>query len=219
MKIRQDELARAILKADEDILLIPQTDSLVADQREYSFPTDMLSRVKRVSAKLNGTDWVPLVEIDPTEIEVPIVTEANITAAFNSMQYEAGNRMGARYDIRRKAMYIYSGTITTVASGLSVLINIYPAAITDLTSSTDMSIDPSTTTHGIPRAVHEIWARGVIIDYKESREKPIPLNERELNYDVDKMEQIETLRHGNLDRETVGQLPDAASRGNNGFDY
>ena len=86
-------------------------------------------------------------------------------------------------------------------------------------SATDMSVDPSTTTHGIPKELHELWARGVVIDYKESREKPIPLTERELKYEFDKQKAIETLKHGNLDREVIGTLPPASDRGNDGSDY
>lgn len=219
MEIRQDEIAKAILKTDEDILLIPQTDSLVADQREYPFPSDMLSRVKKVRAKFNGTDWIDLFEIDAAELPAGVESEASIVAYFNNLQADDTNPYGARYDIRRKAINIYSGTITSVSSGLKVYVNTYPAPITDLTSTTDMSIDPSTTTHGVPRELHEIWARGVIIDYKSSREKPIPLNERELSYKIDLQESIESLKSGNLDRETTGKLPPASSRGNNGFDY
>ena len=222
MKVRQDEIARAILLADEDILLIPQTSDLVASSitaREYSLPSDILSRIKRVEAKLDGTTWIPLVEIDSTEIGVTIATESDITDTFNNDQVSSSNTEGARFDILRKAIYIYSGTITATTDGLKVWCNIWPTAITDLTSTTDMSVDPSTTTHGIPRAMHEIWARGVIVDYKESREKPIPLTERESKYEFDKQKAIETLKHGNLDREVIGHLPSASDRGNDGSDY
>ena len=54
-----------------------------------------------------------------------------------------------------------------------------------LSSTEDMSADPSTTSHGMPREAHEIWARSVIIEYKNSKEKPIPLTEKELNYEND----------------------------------
>ena len=180
MKIRQDELAKAIMKTDEDILLIPQYTGLEAGQRIYPLPQDLLSRIKRIEALFNGTDWIPLTEIDITKINYPIVTESNITDIFNSSQYGKGNPTGARFDIMRKSITIYSGTITTVASGLRVWCNTWPTAIGDLSATDDMSQDPSTTTHGIPREMHEIWARGVIIDYKGSRQEPIPLTEREL---------------------------------------
>ncbi len=219
MEFRQDEVAKAILKADEDILLIPQTCDLVADQREYPYPTDMLARKKRVEAKFDGTNWVPLSEIDITQINVPIATEANITAVFNSFQVAKNNPNGARFDILRKAVHIYSGTISAVTAGLRLYVKTYPATITSLAGNTDMSEDPSDTTHGIPRAMHEIWARGVIIDYKSSKEKPIPLSEGELKYEFDLQKAIETLKHGNLDREVIGELPPPSDRGNDGFDY
>ena len=219
MKIRQDEIAQDILKADEDILLIPQYTSLVLDQRSYPLPADILSRIKRVEAQFNGEDWIPLTEIDITEMNIPISSETDITNAFNNYQLSKNNPGGARFDMLRRSVYIYSGSITEVANGLRVWCNTWPAAIGDLSSTADMSQDPSTTTHGIPREMHEIWARGVIIFYKESRERPIPLTERELKYEFDKQRVIETLKHGNLDRDVIGQLPPASDRGNEGADF
>jgi len=205
MAIRQDEIARAILKTDEDILLIPQYANLVVSSitaREYPQPQDILSRIKRVEAKLDGTKYIVLNEFDVTSYRKAISTEADIIANFSNLEG------GAFFDILRKSIVIYSGTITAVTDGLKILVNTYPAAITDLALTSDMSQDPSTTTHGIPRAMHEIWARGVIIDYKSSREKPIPLSERELNYKNDLKETIDTLKHGNLDREVLGEISD-----------
>lgn len=203
MKERQDEIAAAILEADEDILLIPQTVDLVASAttREYPLPTDIISRIKRVEAKLDGTNWVKLTEIDITKIDYPIASETDITNVF------ANGEGSARFDILRKALVIYSGTITAGDEALKVYVDTYPAAITDLTSTTEMNIDPSTTTHGIPRPMHKIWATGVIIDYKTSREKPIPLTEREVNYEIDLQKAIKTLKHGNMDREVIASVP------------
>jgi len=205
MAIRQDEIARAILKTDEDILLIPQYTNLVASSittREYPQPPDILSRIKRVEAKLDGTNYIVLNEFDVTSYRRSISTEASIIANFSNLEG------GAFFDIIRKSIVIYSGTLTAVTDGLKILVNTYPAAITDLTLTSDMSQDPSATTHGIPRAMHEIWARGVIIDYKSSREQPIPLNESELNYKNDLEKTIQTLKHGNLDREVIGVIAD-----------
>lgn len=215
---RIDEVAQAILKTDEDIFLIPQTDDLVADQRVYAFPSDILSRIKRVSAKFNGTDWIPLYELDISEVSTPIVTEANITTTFNSYQVSESNPYGARFDIMRKSIKIYSGTISAVTDGLQLWCMTWPAHVTDLTSTTDLSVDPSTTTHSMPREVHELLARGVSIDYKSSREKPIPLTERELSYEKDLEKAIETLKHANLDREVMGGLPNSSSVWNDGAD-
>lgn len=86
MEQRQDELAQEIIKLDEDLLLIPQTFNLVASttSREYSFPSDILARMKRVEAKLNGTDFVKLEEIDMSTINTPLATEADITDNFGN---------------------------------------------------------------------------------------------------------------------------------------
>lgn len=199
--VRLDEIGQEILKADEDILLVPQTDDLVANQRDYSFPTDTLAKIKRVEAKLDGTNWLKLKEIDITSIKTPIASETDITYNFSN---EEGS---ACYDIIRNQLYIFSGTITNVSNGLKLWVNTWPASLTTLSGGTDMSLDPSTTTHGIPRPLHEILARGVIIDYKESREKPIPLSERELKYEFDLQKAIQTLKNGNFDREVIASVP------------
>ena len=213
MKIRQDELAKDILDADEDILLIPQYTSLVANQREYPLPQDKLSSIKRVEAKLDGTNFIKLTEFDPTTYGRTINSETDITANFSN---DEGN---AYFDLMRNSLKIYSGTITDVSAGLKILVNTWPEAISDLSATNDMSQDPSTTTHGIPRELHEIWARGVIIDWKSSREKPIPLSERELSYKADKVIAINSLKPQNRDRVVIGQLPPSSTRGNEGADY
>ncbi len=202
MAVRQEEIAAAIIKTDEDILLIPQTTSLVLNRREYPMPSDIISRIKRVDAKLDGTNWLHLEETDITQIDYPISSETDITNHFSNSEGEC------KYDILRKSVYILSGSIVAVADGLKVWVDTYPATITDLTSEVDMSVDPSTTTHGIPRPMHKIWATGVIIDYKSSKEKPIPLTEREQNYELDMQNAIATLKHGNLDREVTASVPD-----------
>ena len=213
MKIRQDELAKDILDADEDILLIPQYTDLNANQREYPLPQDKLASIKRVEAKLDGTNFIKLIEFDPTTYGRTINSETDITQNFSN---DEGN---AYFDLMRNSIKIYSGTITDVSGGLKVLVNTWLEPITDLAATADMSQDPSTTTHGIPRELHEIWARGVIIDWKSSREKPIPLSERELSYKADKVIAINSLKPQNRDRVVIGQLPNASTRGNEGADY
>lgn len=210
MKIRQDELSKDILDADEDILLIPQYTSLVADQREYPLPQDMLASIKRVEAKLDGTNWIKLNEMDIVSISYSLLTESEITQNFNNQEG------GAFFDLTRKSLYIYSGTITAVTDGLKVWVNTWPTAIGDLSATDDMSQDPSTTTHGIPRELHEIWARGVIIDWKGSRENPIPLTEKELSYRVDKIAAINSLKPQNRGRNGIATIP---NEGNYGADY
>src|SRR3989304_6854310 len=162
-KERQREIAQEIVKADEDILLVPQYTSLVADQREYPYPTDMLSRIKRLEGKLNGTDWVKLNEMDLPDDQKPVATEANITSRYSNLEGEAF------FDIKRRSVFLYTGTIIAVTSGLRLWVNTWPTAITGLTEAVqDMSTDPSVTTHGIPTELHKVWATGVVIDWKSS---------------------------------------------------
>lgn len=213
MRQRQDEIAQAIMKTDEDILLIPQKTDLVADRRDYPYPADILSRIKRVEAKLDGTNWLKLHELDVTSVRTPVSSETDITNNFSNTQDNAF------YDLLRKSIVIYSGTITSVTDGLKLWCDTWPTAVTNLAATDELSLDPSTTTHGIPRSMHEIWARGVIIDYKQGKEKPIALDEHELNYEKDMEKAILTLKHGNLDREVTGDLPPPSERGNEGEDY
>ena len=213
MAARQRQIVKAILKTDEDILLIPQTTDLVANQRDYPFPSDILSRIKRIEAKLDGTNWLKLDEIDLNQIDVAISSETDITNTFANLKGEA------KYDLLRKSIYIYSGTIINVDEGLALWCDTWPSEITDLTSTTDMSVDPSTITNGIPMELHDLWLMGVVIDWKTSREKPLALTDREQNFDKYLQDDIETLKHGNLDREVIGRLPSALDRGNNGQDY
>jgi hypothetical protein len=63
VKFRQDEQARKLMNAlatDEDIFLVPEYTSLALNTRSYGFPDTILSRIKRVEAKFDGTNWVRL---------------------------------------------------------------------------------------------------------------------------------------------------------------
>lgn len=197
----KDRLVLAALDADEDLFLVPTYLNLVADQREYPVHSDILSRIKRVEAKLDGSNYIKLKEFDLPQFKKPVSTEADIVAEF-------GNTEGAAFfDLMRKSIFIYSGTITAVTDGLKIWLNTFPQDISSMTSTTDMSVDPTTTTHGIPRELHNVLATGMIIEYKESREKPIPLNEREKMYDKDVAKAIQSLKRGNYDRQVIGLVP------------
>lgn len=213
VKFRQDEIARRLMDAlsgEEDIFLTPETADLVAStsHRDYSFPQDTLSRIKRVEAALDGSNWIKLYPIDIEDYKATHL-EADIINHFNNSQYSSrGNPSGARYDVRRKSIFIYSGSITALVGGLKLWCFNYPALLQDLTDNTDdLEDDPTTTTHGFPREFHELLARGVIIDYKESREKPIALTEREGNYELDLRKAIATVKRTDEEKEILGEVP------------
>jgi len=197
----KDELVWRALEADEDLFLVPTYLDLVADQREYPLHSDLLSRIKRVEAKLDASSYIKLYEFDLPQHQDPISTEADITAHFGNDEKEAF------FDIMRTAIWIYSGTITAVTDGLKIWLNTVVADITSMVATTDMSVDPTTTTHGIPKALHKTLGDGMVIAWKESREKPIPLSESELNYEDQVAKAVSSLKRANYDRDTIGQVP------------
>lgn len=206
----KDKLVWRALEADEDLFLVPTYLNLVANQREYPLHSDLLSRIKRVEAKLDGTNFIKLYEFDLPQHSYPISTEADITAHFGN---EEGN---AFFDIMRNSIWIYSGTITNVTAGLKIWLNTIVADITSMVATEDMSIDPSTTTHGIPRALHKVLADGIVMEWKQSREKPIPLSDLEQVWDLEVSRAVSSLKRANYDRDVLGLIPNA---GNYGQDY
>src|SRR3990167_2854490 len=212
----KNEVCQRALETDEDIFLVPTYMDLVASTttREYPLNSNILSRIKRVEAELDGSNWLKLSNFDLTDHDKPVTTEANITYYFSN---EEGN---AFYDIMRKSIWIYSGTISAVTDGLRIWVNTWPADETDMTDTTDMAADPSSTTHGVPRELHKVIAKGVIIEWKESREKPIPLTESEVKWEFDLEKSIQTLKKADYDREIQGDLPDRDQiQGEDGSDY
>jgi len=211
---RLETMARGIMGTDEDILVLPHTTSLLLGIREYPFPVTLLSRIKYVEAKLDGTNWTTLSEFDLNQYNKP-TSEDDILANFSNDEGRA------RYDIDRKSLWLYCGAIIAVTGGLKLWCNTYPAKLTTAKLAdavTDLSEDPSTTTHGFPQELHELWSRGVIIDFKESREKSIPLSEKELSWRVDYLEATQDLKRGDTSREVIASMPTAQSRWNNGQD-
>ncbi len=208
-------LSQALLDPDEDILVLPMTTNLIAGQREYPLPQSVLARIKYVEAKLDGVKFIHLDELDLNKYK-RTTDESTIT------QYFANQEKCAKYDIFRKSLYLYSGTITDVTAGLKLWCSTYPAPLDAsklIDNVTDLSVDPTTTTHGVPKELHNLWAKGTIIDWKESREKPIPLTQGEMNYKVEIQQAVITLRHGNQDRDLTASVPDASERGDNGANY
>lgn len=197
----KDKLVWRALEADEDLFLVPTYLNLVANQREYPLHSDILSRIKRVEAKLDGSGYIKLYEFDLPQHTYPISTEADIVAHFDNTE---GN---AFFDMMRNSIWIYSGTISSVTDGLKIWLNTVVPDIVSMESTVDMSVDPTNTTHGIPRALHNPLATGMIIEWKESRDKPIALTGSELVFDDDVRKAVSSLKRGNYDRDVIGTVP------------
>uniref|UniRef100_A0A6M3K6I7 Uncharacterized protein n=1 Tax=viral metagenome TaxID=1070528 RepID=A0A6M3K6I7_9ZZZZ len=87
------------------------TANLAANQREYIFPSALLT-IKKVQLKLDGTNWVDAPFFDPTETGVPIASETDITNQFNNNE--------PFIDIGDRSLFIYSGTISNVTAGIKI---------------------------------------------------------------------------------------------------
>ncbi len=202
--VAKDDIASALQQRDEDYFGMEFTADLVAGQREYPLPDEVLNAIKRVEAKLDGTGWSKLSEFDLVGHSRP-TDEDGIRESFSGL--------APQFDLFRRSLVIYSGdAVIGVAGGLKLWAIVYPADLADLTGTVDMSVDPTPTTHGIPRQVHELIARRVSIAYKSSRDKPLPLSEKELKYDSDLETALEELSGANLDRVVSARLPETVGR-------
>lgn len=195
----KDEIASQIVLRNEDYFGMLFTRDLVAGRREYALPDEILNSIKYTEAKLDGTNLSRLDEFDLNSYKRP-TSEADIIAQFSSLS--------PKFDIFRRSLWIYSGTaIIDVVAGLKLWAIIYPADITDLSSTTDMSVDPSTTSHGFPRQFHELLARRVSIGYKSSLDKPRKLSPMEALYNVDIERALNAITGGNQDRSVIATTP------------
>lgn len=194
----KDDLAKEILRANEDIFGMEYLRDLVAGQREYSLPNELLNQIKYVEAKLDGTNWKKLTETDLSQYGYP-------TDETNIRYYYSGKY---NFDIFRNSLWILNGdAIISVVEGLKLWAIQFPEDLTTLSGSTDMSVPTSNITVAMPKVSHEIWARKIIIAYKESKEKPIPLTEREQIVDKDLTLMLNSLRGLNLDRAVQATIP------------
>jgi hypothetical protein len=195
----KDEIASEISQANEDYFVRTFLANLRAGQREYSIPNNVMNNLKYVEAKLDGTKQQRLDEFDLNTYR-QATDETTILAQF------AGRKPAM--DLSGGSIFIYSDSaIIDVTDGLIAAAVIFPDDIADLTSTTEMSIDPTAYSCGFPRQFHELLARRVSIAWKSARPKPIPLSEKEQMYEIDLTRKIEALKGLNLDRTLVATMP------------
>lgn len=204
----KDEIASLITERNQMYFAVPADDDLVANQREYAFPDDMLNSIIKVEAKFSSSESYkqvkPITEYSGSE------TESEIVKYFTNDE--------PKYLVRRRAVLLLSGTISAVTDGIRIWYLQYPSDWSDVTDdTTDMSTDPSTTTAGFPRQFHELLARRVSIEYKERNNKP--LSAKEKMFDQDLGRQLAAIEPINLDLEMQGELPSREDQGDYGFNY
>jgi len=205
------ELASMIVEKNAGYFLLPTTFDLVANQREYSFDSTILNRIHKLELKFSANDSrFPSIGVKDYEGSE---TESEIVKNYSN---ESG---GFAHYIRRQSLFILSGTIPAVTGGGRLWWYKYPVDLSALNGSTDMAIDPSTTTFGFPKQFHELLARRVAMEYKSRQPKPIPFSALDNNYYNDLQVQLNAISTNDDSMETIGLLPNAADHGNDGFDY
>mgnify|MGYP001572271752 CR=1 FL=1 len=205
----KDELANLISLRNEQVWVMPAAFDLVASSvtaREYGFPTDILNHIITVELALDTTIptvFVPCVPypggMQRLLRELNGITEAKITNLFNNEQ--------PKYVLMRNSIYVLSGTITALTDGGKLRYRLYPADLANLSGSTDLSLDPTTSSFGFPKGFHELLARKVGINWKSSKPKPIPLSALDLLYKQDLGDALDGVSESDLGAEIVGSLP------------
>lgn len=202
-----EKQAMRIKDTNEDLFGGILTRDLVADTREYSLPSDMLSTIYRVEAKLDGTKWRDL-----DEVELPLLRD--LATDEDSIRAYFANRKPA-YDLYRRSLFIYSGeAVTDVTGGIKLWAFLWPSKMGNLTDTIDLSTPATDTSVGFPREFHELLAREVSITWKGTKDVPLPLSQHELKFEEDFKHALDSVRNANEDRAIGANEPF-----DNGFDY
>ena len=204
-----EEFAVEIKKARETIWNITALDDLVASStsRLYAFPDDILSSIVSVELMFAVGDNYVQAKPSARRHYNDVLQESIIVNNFNNSDPE--------YFIRRKAIYVLSGTIVAVTDGIKLVYDAFPAALTNLTGSACLSIDPTTTTHGFPREFHKLLARKVIRDYRS--EHKIKLNKVDLDFENDFEKKLDAFSVVDTGKVIKGGLP--ITRSDDGYDF
>ena len=176
--------------------------------REYNLPSDMIPRIKTISAKLNGTDWVRLKNYDLNDIKIPF-EEDRILETFTNDEGIAG------YELFRSSIFLLTGAITSVVSGgLKIWTYSFtsaPATMPVVSSAEDVELDM----YGIPETMHELFAIALGMEWKSNQDVPVPYSSGEQNFYALYAKMLSGLKGLDRDREMSFQRP--VDRYNNGF--
>lgn len=242
MNTWKDEIAGMIEDiVDEDYFGAPQTADLVNGQREYPLPQDAPGKIKKVEAVLDPTYlnssnlpvWVDLRKFDLSQLSQlsqnlvagdvnngefsvnPTTDEATITSFF-------GNRQGqAAFMIYRNSLWIFSGTLANFTSPnnyLKLWSYQWPADITSLAGTADLSVDPDNVDAGIPRQIHKVWADKVILEKKQDSDREYQPNDYENELDTILHDRIMSLTQVDKDESYTATQPEAGHIYHDGFD-
>lgn len=204
----KNQIAEQIVQRNENYFVIPSTDTLVADKREYAIPDDLLNHIFSVEVAFSGTAplaYVKANSIHPRQIDFSL-TEANITNYFSNTE--------PHYFIQRRSLYLLTGSLSsttlgaaTIASGIRLKYRLYPADLANLAGVVELNVDPSTTSFGMPKPFHELWARKTSIIYKSSKQKAVPLTALEQAYENDLEKALRGIEEDDYGASIIGSMP------------
>ena len=210
--LMKDEIVLRLQQVRPEIFNIKEEQDLVASgtTREYDIPEEALNRIIDLEIKFSASgDYVIAAPLARRHYKDSL-QESKIVNSFDNLE--------PNYFIRRKKVYVLSGTIVPVTTGFRLIYDRLPADLANLTGSTDLSLNTSTE-NGIPKELHELWARRVSIEYKDTNH--ISLSKKERDYEDDLEKTLNDLLVHNLEEEKIASLPLSASsrRGNDGEDF
>lgn len=201
----KDDLAGEIVReVDEDYFQMEFLRDLESGKRFYAFPNDILKEMKTLEAKLDGSEFKVLHETDLNTRDIPTENE-DIKSFYSGRNPE--------FDIQGRGVFLMTAEdIDDVTEGLKIYAQVYPEDITasDLAGSYDLSVpqDPNADTkHCIPRPAHKLWAILTVIEYKNSKPKPIALTPQEANVQEYQESVLNRLKRRNKNRSVVGTTP------------
>lgn len=222
----KDSISELIATRDikGNYFVLPTLANLIANQREYPWPDDVLGHIYSVEVAFSQLSPIPYVLAFPDDFRRLGLarTEANIAANYtngggslgNNFGMNMGQVVGPNYEIQRRSIYLLSGSIdsttiggATVPNGIRIRYRAYPADLTALTNDTiDLSIDPSTTTFGMPRQFHELWARACAMEWKAAHPGAVPPTALEQRYDIDLEAKLSGIEENDLSSEIIGRV-------------
>lgn len=197
------------VSSDIDYFSFKQYADLVADQREYPFPDDILKNMKIVEAYI-GDKWRRLLPFDLSSYRLSGDTNKPYFGHVASESFSGATTdettiaatftdENPQFDSDGRAIIIYSETIDTVVGGLVLRGSIMPKDYVDAdwSTATDMAVRPDTITTAMPLQSHDIMLMKAVIDYKEV--KRIPLTAFELTYNDQLAKMVASLGNTNAD--------------------
>ena len=202
------EIGSAISVAKGELMGTYSYDDLVADQREYDLPDDILNNVKAVFLMLDGSYYVRAKIVDLNDPLIfgniskkTVFQESWITANFsNDEPYVA---------FYRGSMFVFSGSITAVTNGIQLW---YSYPFDDIPNIDEASIDLATATDntqsiktGLSKQFHDILVRGICKDKRETDE--LPLRDYEKLYEAKLQQAVSNLKGQEKDREIFASVP------------